>query len=313
MDAVKTGAYLAALRRAKSKTQQEVADTLHISNKTISKWEQGSGWPEITVLPALAELYGVTADEILAGEAGAAASEPGKSGASQVERYLERRGELPFRLGLGAAALCVLGGILYRRSYFIDGLMALLGSSFVLWIGWQWGGGAARRHLLPLMALAAGQLWLALGTVCDWANLAHRIFPWPSYQTLAHLQFWIQPQLTWWLFLALLPLLYGGLRALLRHQTPGAALLPRSAFWTLTAIWGGEVCIALWRLAVMAPLMAAYAAATVSKRTEAVVAVLEALKPFQWAAGVIPAIAVGVAFLAGLRRRKKAVAESGGK
>ncbi|CAN4009552.1 Helix-turn-helix protein, partial [Dysosmobacter welbionis] len=37
-------------------------------NKTVSKWENGAGLPDITVLPALAELYGVTADDILAGE-----------------------------------------------------------------------------------------------------------------------------------------------------------------------------------------------------------------------------------------------------
>ena len=44
------------------------ADQLGVSNKTVSKWENGAGLPDITVLPALAELYGVTADDILAGE-----------------------------------------------------------------------------------------------------------------------------------------------------------------------------------------------------------------------------------------------------
>ena len=68
MDAKKTGAYLADLRRARGLTQQEAADQLGVSNKTVSKWENGAGLPDITVLPALAELYGVTADDILAGE-----------------------------------------------------------------------------------------------------------------------------------------------------------------------------------------------------------------------------------------------------
>ena len=68
MDAQKTGAYLAMLRKIKGMTQQEVADRLGVSNKTVSKWESGGGFPDITVLPALAELYGVTADDILAGE-----------------------------------------------------------------------------------------------------------------------------------------------------------------------------------------------------------------------------------------------------
>ena len=68
MDAQKTGAYLAMLRKIEGMTQQEVADRLGVSNKTVSKWESGGGFPDITVLPALAELYGVTADDILAGE-----------------------------------------------------------------------------------------------------------------------------------------------------------------------------------------------------------------------------------------------------
>ena len=65
MDTMKTGAYLAALRKNANMTQQDVADRLGVSNKTISKWESGGGFPDIVILPALAELYGVSADELL--------------------------------------------------------------------------------------------------------------------------------------------------------------------------------------------------------------------------------------------------------
>ena len=86
MDTAKTGAYLASLRKAAGMTQQDAADRLGVSNKTVSKWESGGGFPDITVLPALAELYGVTADDILAGEP----VRPG-SGGGRVEQYLARR------------------------------------------------------------------------------------------------------------------------------------------------------------------------------------------------------------------------------
>lgn len=43
MDAGKTGAYLAALRKARGMTQQEAADQLGVSNKTVSKWETARG------------------------------------------------------------------------------------------------------------------------------------------------------------------------------------------------------------------------------------------------------------------------------
>ncbi len=62
------GKFLSALRKANGYTQQQVADMLCVSNKTISKWECDDGYPEITMLPAIAELYGVTVDEILNGE-----------------------------------------------------------------------------------------------------------------------------------------------------------------------------------------------------------------------------------------------------
>lgn len=62
------GSFIAALRKSKGMTQQEVADHLNVSNKTVSKWERDDGYPEITVIPAIAELFSVTADEILRGQ-----------------------------------------------------------------------------------------------------------------------------------------------------------------------------------------------------------------------------------------------------
>lgn len=68
MDKKTMGAFLSALRKANGYTQQEVADKLNVSNKTVSKWERDEGCPEIMMLPAIAELYDVTVDEILRGE-----------------------------------------------------------------------------------------------------------------------------------------------------------------------------------------------------------------------------------------------------
>ncbi len=62
------GSFMAALRKANGLTQQQVADKLNISNKTVSKWECDDGYPEITMLPAIAEIYSVTVDELLRGE-----------------------------------------------------------------------------------------------------------------------------------------------------------------------------------------------------------------------------------------------------
>lgn len=62
------GEFLAILRKSKGMTQQDAADRLGVSNKTVSSWETGASSPDISLLPAIAELYGVTCDELLRGE-----------------------------------------------------------------------------------------------------------------------------------------------------------------------------------------------------------------------------------------------------
>lgn len=56
---------LAELRKRKGATQQDVAEILNISFKTVSKWENGGSMPDITVLPALAEYFEVSVDQLL--------------------------------------------------------------------------------------------------------------------------------------------------------------------------------------------------------------------------------------------------------
>ena len=61
------GSFIAAMRKANGLTQQDVADRLNVSNKTVSKWECNESYPDIALIPVLAELFGVSCDEILAG------------------------------------------------------------------------------------------------------------------------------------------------------------------------------------------------------------------------------------------------------
>lgn len=70
------GEFIAALRRSCGYTQQEVAERLGVSNKTVSSWETGISCPDIALLPAIAELFGVTCDELLRGERIPAAEPP---------------------------------------------------------------------------------------------------------------------------------------------------------------------------------------------------------------------------------------------
>ncbi len=62
------GQFIAALRKANGMTQQDIADRLNVSNKAVSRWERDECAPDISLIPALAELLGVTCDELLKGE-----------------------------------------------------------------------------------------------------------------------------------------------------------------------------------------------------------------------------------------------------
>ncbi len=68
MDKKTLGSFLSALRRAQGLTQQEVADRLAVSNRAVSRWERDEAMPDITLLPAIADLFGVTVDELLRGD-----------------------------------------------------------------------------------------------------------------------------------------------------------------------------------------------------------------------------------------------------
>ncbi len=68
MDQQKIGKFIAQMRKEKSLTQRGLADTLCISDKTISKWENGKGMPEVSLMMPLCEALGITANELLSGE-----------------------------------------------------------------------------------------------------------------------------------------------------------------------------------------------------------------------------------------------------
>lgn len=68
MNTYVTGAVIKALREQKNCTQQQLADQLHLSAKTISKWETGKGLPDITLLEPLAAALGVSVIELMQGE-----------------------------------------------------------------------------------------------------------------------------------------------------------------------------------------------------------------------------------------------------
>ena len=68
MDNRKTGQLVAQLRKEKNKTQQDLADKLHVTNTAVSKWERGLSFQGVDILEKLAEELGITVIDILSGE-----------------------------------------------------------------------------------------------------------------------------------------------------------------------------------------------------------------------------------------------------
>ncbi len=64
------GTKLAEMRREKGMTQLELAEKMGVTDKAVSKWERDLSFPDVNSIPKLAEIFGVTVDELMQGKAG---------------------------------------------------------------------------------------------------------------------------------------------------------------------------------------------------------------------------------------------------
>lgn len=68
MDAKKFGTFIATLRKENNMTQVELAQKLQVTDKAVSKWERGLGFPDINTIEPLADALGVSVLEIMRSE-----------------------------------------------------------------------------------------------------------------------------------------------------------------------------------------------------------------------------------------------------
>ncbi len=84
MDQIKIGRFLKGLRNEKRLTQEQMAEQLNVSGRTVSRWETGSNMPDIGMLVELAEFFDVSISEIIDGE-----RESGKMNQEEKETLLK--------------------------------------------------------------------------------------------------------------------------------------------------------------------------------------------------------------------------------
>ena len=69
MDQMKIGSFLKELRKENELTQEQLADKLNVSNRSVSRWETAKGYPDISLLEPLAKVFGVSITELISGNA----------------------------------------------------------------------------------------------------------------------------------------------------------------------------------------------------------------------------------------------------
>ena len=67
MDPIMTGALIRRFRTNMHLTQKQLAERIHVSDKTVSKWECGNGCPDVALLSAIAEVFGMDTRVLLSG------------------------------------------------------------------------------------------------------------------------------------------------------------------------------------------------------------------------------------------------------
>lgn len=68
MNHIKTGKFIALKRKEKEFTQKQLADKLGVSDKAVSRWECGKGFPDVSLLIPLCEILDISVNELLCGE-----------------------------------------------------------------------------------------------------------------------------------------------------------------------------------------------------------------------------------------------------
>ncbi len=107
------GQFIATLRKANGMTQRQLADKLNVSDKAVSRWERDESAPDLTLIPVIAEIFGVTSDEILRGERKNVEAEESPRAAEKTERQVAHmmnsvRNKLCIQ-GLISAGIAIIG------------------------------------------------------------------------------------------------------------------------------------------------------------------------------------------------------------
>ncbi len=118
MERKSIGSFISALRKANGMTQKKLAEMLNVSDKAVSRWERDECAPDLSLIPVIAEIFDVTADELLCGERKSSASANVKTNNTRTEKQKQRLLNSAFEkfrnkslISLGVSAFAIILGI----------------------------------------------------------------------------------------------------------------------------------------------------------------------------------------------------------
>ena len=112
MDLKKTGEFIASKRKAKNMTQVQLAQKLMVSEKTVSKWECGKGFPDTSLILALCNILEVDANELLSGKSFESVEEYKKQAEQNLLQLKREQTQSAKLLLFCETALCLIISIL---------------------------------------------------------------------------------------------------------------------------------------------------------------------------------------------------------
>ena len=123
MNQIKIGKFITDERKKKEYSQMELANRLGISNKTISKWERGNGFPDVSLLLPLCKELDISVNELLTGERILDVDYKRKAEENMVEIINRNRVSMEERmitwmLTISLGVMALTGGI--AAKFFID-------------------------------------------------------------------------------------------------------------------------------------------------------------------------------------------------
>lgn len=107
MDMQKIGKFLAELRKEKNLTQDELGEQIGVTNKTVSRWENGNYLPPVEILQILSKFYEVSINELLSGERLNDAHYKESAEEYIVNELMKKRNEAKKKLALAIIVACV--------------------------------------------------------------------------------------------------------------------------------------------------------------------------------------------------------------